>query len=822
VTLLESLLDAIVRLEGDALVMHVGEKPYVVTTSSSMNAYRGPLAWGQVELSSRVLTSEAVLSMVGQILPPAERQALDDLGAVEHEISAPAGSPDRFTVVAARGGDDIWLELRRHPGVAAPAVETRPAAATAEAVQAELPGVAVGLQERPPHRRDEDAASPAHGLSEAAPELAPRGAPPAAEEPAAEAAASDATIEERVPVFDEVSADRPEHVEHIRIPVNGEDAAEAEASSLEVVDPEPQHLPTEADVDAMLAETAGALLTGGPDPSEHGWVDPDAATELILIEHEEIVEYTETGDESAAVDVSGALELELQRPKVSEEVAFKEEQPPELQTPSVEFREEQPVDLQTSNVELQEEQQFELQTSNFEVQEEQPFDLQTSNFELQEQPFELQTSNFELQEEAPVDHTSTVPKPRPEHPAAKPAFTESVGAGAHQAAHAGGVVVPLSRTAGGTPERPAPGGRVDDEALLHMLRVAAERAASTVYVVAQSRPMVRIDGEISALEGEPILSANDIERLTASLAPRRPETPEGPAEWISEVPEVGRVRCMTFRDHRGPGLIFRMIPAKSISADHLNLSPELRDLCAQADGLVLVTGARGSGKSTLLNSFVDLINRTRSDHVITIETEIGFVHESRRSFVSQREVHNDPAAAAAAAQAALKEDPDVLMIEDLHSPESVSAALEAAESGRLVFASLTAPSSAAAIDALVEMFPAGQRAPVRAMLSRTLRAVVGQVQLRKAAGGRVTARELLLNSPAVAASIREGKPVDIPAAVESGSRHGMISMSDALAALVRGGTVHSAEAYRRAPDRAALLACLAREGVDTSFAERFA
>jgi twitching motility protein PilT len=263
-----------------------------------------------------------------------------------------------------------------------------------------------------------------------------------------------------------------------------------------------------------------------------------------------------------------------------------------------------------------------------------------------------------------------------------------------------------------------------------------------------------------------------------------------------------------------------MISARSISADHLNLSPEIRDLAALADGLVLVTGARGSGKSTLMNSFVDLINRTRSDHVITIETEIGFVHESRRSFISQREVHDDPAAAGGAAQAALKEDPDVLVIEDLHTPASVAAALAAAESGRLVFASITAPSSLAAIETIVEMFPAGQRAGVRATLSRTLRAAVAQVLLRKAAGGRVTARELLLNSPAVAASIREGKPSEAAAALEAGQRHGMLSMNDALTGLVRGGTVHSAEAYRRAPDRAALLARLAREGVDTAFAER--
>jgi twitching motility protein PilT len=372
-------------------------------------------------------------------------------------------------------------------------------------------------------------------------------------------------------------------------------------------------------------------------------------------------------------------------------------------------------------------------------------------------------------------------------------------------------------------DKPASGGRVDDASLLQILRVAADRGASTVYVVAQSRPMIRIDGEISALENETIFSVNDIERFVAALAPRKPEAVgDAPVEWISEVPEVGRVRCLTFRDHRGPGFIFRMLPAKSISAEHLNLSPEIRELAALADGLVLVTGARGSGKSTILNAFVDLVNRSRSDHLITIEPEIAFVHESRRSFVSQREVRTDPAAAAAAVQMALREDPDVLVIDELHSPEVVSAALEAAETGRLVFASITAPTSIAAIDALAELFPAPQRAAVRSQLSRTLRGVVSQVLLRKASGGRVTARELLLNSPAVAAAIRDGKAPEIAAALESGQRHGMISMNDTLAGLVRGGTVHSAEAYRRAPDRAALLACLARDGVDTSFAERLA
>ena len=833
-TLLESLLDAIVRLEGDALVMHVGEKPYVVTTSSSMNAFRGPLAWGQVELSSRVLTSEAVLSMVGQILPTDQRQALDDVGAVEHEVVPPAGVHDRFTIVAARGGEDVWLELRRHPVVVARPHEARPAAAEAPAAVAEAgtsspvdSGAAVGLQE-PPRHEEEDVPT-----------------------------IDETTIEERVPVLDEVGQHVPEHVEHISIPVDSVESNDhAEEDTVEVIDPEPQHALTDEDVDAMLADTAAELLTGGFDEREDGasppdWVildDGEAARELaaelaIVSEHETDEGDVESVDLSARLEeipVSSAIEPseaevsgEAAAMEISEAAAESEPAPVssvEPAAPAAEFEpaaspaetEEAPEPIGTEAIGIDMSVVDSVQSEPMHV--EMPAMAQThppsaaAAFSAPAMPVPVpapqaedaaarETSEPSSIRETQVEHSAAMSKQRHEH--------------AEVGQHAG-VVVPIGRSAG-RPERPAAGGRVDDQTLLQMLRVAAERAASTVYVVAQSRPMIRVDGEISPLEAEPVLSASDIDRLIAALAPRRPEAPgDAPLEWISEVPEVGRVRCVTFRDHRGPGLIFRMISAKSISADHLNLSPELRDLASQADGLIVVTGARSSGKSTLLHSFVDLINRTRSDHVITIETEIGFVHDSRRSFISQREFSNDPSAAGAAALSALKEDPDVLMIEDLHSPESIQAALEAAESGRLVFASITAQSSAAAIDAMVEMFPAGQRAGIRAALSRTLRAVVSQVLLRKTAGGRVTARELLLNSPAVAQSIRDGKSSEVAAALEAGGRHGMMSMNDSLVGLVRGGTVHSAEAYRRAPDRAALLACLARDGVDTSFAERLA
>ena len=386
------------------------------------------------------------------------------------------------------------------------------------------------------------------------------------------------------------------------------------------------------------------------------------------------------------------------------------------------------------------------------------------------------------------------------------------------------VVVPLARTPIKLEIVSVPFTPSEDAALMHTLRVAAARGASTVYVVAQSKPMIRIDGEIGPLESEPTLTAADVDRLVMELAPprRRDALQNGPVEWLCDVPEIGRVRCLTFKDHRGPGVLFRMFPPRAISADQLALTPEVQALCQQSDGLVLVTGARASGKSTLLNAFVDLINRTRSDHLITIESQIGFVHESRRSFISQRETRGDAELAATFARAALREDPDVMMIEDLRSAEIVAAALEAAESGRLVLASVPASSTIGALERLIEVFPADRRAKARTSLATALRGVVAQVLLRRAKGGRVAAREILLNTPAVSQLVLEGKMFQLPVALDSGRRHGMVPLTDSLAAHVRDGTVHVAEAYRKALDRAALVALLKREGIDTSFAERLA
>jgi twitching motility protein PilT len=224
----------------------------------------------------------------------------------------------------------------------------------------------------------------------------------------------------------------------------------------------------------------------------------------------------------------------------------------------------------------------------------------------------------------------------------------------------------------------------------------------------------------------------------------------------------------------------------------------------------------------LLAAFVDLINRTRGDHVITLENRITVVHESRSSLVSQREVRGDTEQLLGALRAALRESPDVIVVEDLRGADVVAEALEAAASGHLVIGALAAHSASTALERIVDQAPPERRPQFQALLGESLRGVVAQVLLRKTGGGRIAARELLLNSSSVAQLIADGKLTQLPLAMEGGRRVGMVPLTDALVAFVQSGVVEVREAYRKAPDRAGLLKALKREGIDTSFVERLA
>jgi twitching motility protein PilT len=372
-------------------------------------------------------------------------------------------------------------------------------------------------------------------------------------------------------------------------------------------------------------------------------------------------------------------------------------------------------------------------------------------------------------------------------------------------------------------QQPAPQGAAPaastEASLVELLRSAAAHRASTVYAVVDTRPMMRVEGQINVVGTEAFIAAGDVERFIFEFAPRNLVADAAP-EWTCTIPGVGRVRCVTFHDQAGAGLIVHLPAADVSTADEIGLSPEIQALCGAPDGLIVITGPRASGKSSMLNAFVDVINRTRYDHVITIESRIRVRHERRYSFISQREVRGDGDAIALAARSALREGADVLVIEDLRAPEALAAALDAARAGRLVLGSISAPSAPVALERLVDAFPADRRPQVRASLAGALRAVVAQVLVPKSGGGRTAAREVLLSSPAVRKLLLEGATGQLPIAIESGRSLGMRPMVDALGALVRDGVVDIVDACGVAPDRAALIAALERDGVDVSGVER--
>ena len=384
------------------------------------------------------------------------------------------------------------------------------------------------------------------------------------------------------------------------------------------------------------------------------------------------------------------------------------------------------------------------------------------------------------------------------------------------------VVLPMSRSPirADAPPPPIP---VGVSGLDRLLRMAAARGASTLYLSCDARPSVRVDGEIQMLEGEPSHGPNDVESLLLTLMPDRNHEAlrSGVAtEWISDVDGVGRVRCLSFRDHRGPGGVFRMMPVRAVSAEQLGLSSEVQSLALEAGGLVLVAGSRLSGKRTMISALVDLINHTRRDHVITIESEINVVHERGTSFISQREVRGSYDDVDRVARAALREDPDVLVVESMRTAPLINVALEAAASGQLVIGGFPAHNTTAAVDRIINLYPPENRRQVQLAMAENLRGIVAQVLLRKTGGGRLPAREVLLNTPAVAGIIAEGRTSQLPAAIEGGRRQGMVPLNDSLAAFVQSGAVDVREAYRRAADRAGFLALLKRLGLDTVAIER--
>ncbi|MFO0725680.1 MAG: type IV pilus twitching motility protein PilT [Myxococcota bacterium] len=362
----------------------------------------------------------------------------------------------------------------------------------------------------------------------------------------------------------------------------------------------------------------------------------------------------------------------------------------------------------------------------------------------------------------------------------------------------------------------APRVNGQDASIDPMLAVLVSTGGSDLHLTAQLKPHLRKDGEIQGVPGyAEILGSDTIERWLLEIAPVlaiEKWKATNDADFAYELPGLARFRVNIFKDRRGTGGVIRVIPNQILSADQLNLPPAVRNLCNLDKGLVVVTGPTGSGKSTTLAAMIDLINRSRSDHVITIEDPVEFVHEPQRCLVNQREVHTHTESFSTALRAALREDPDIVLVGEMRDLETVKIAIETAETGHLVFGTLHTNTAVSTVDRIIDQFPADRQAQVRVMLSESLKGVIAQTLLKRVGGGRVAALEILIGVPAVANLIREAKTFQIPSIMQTAKNLGMQTQTDALLALVKQGLVAPAEAWDRAAQKSEMKAALERAG----------
>ncbi|WP_329608088.1 type IV pilus twitching motility protein PilT [Microbacterium sp. KUDC0406] len=325
-----------------------------------------------------------------------------------------------------------------------------------------------------------------------------------------------------------------------------------------------------------------------------------------------------------------------------------------------------------------------------------------------------------------------------------------------------------------------------------MLAVAAGRGSSDIHFSSGAAPLNRLNGSLAPMPEFPdaIPDAVLLDELLAMLSPAQRESyrSTGEADLSHSVAGVGRFRVNVFRQLGTVAAAFRLIASRAFSLEELGAPAVARDLALRPRGLVLVTGPTGSGKSTTLTAMIDIINREKSDHIVTVEDPIEFVHTSRRSLIHQREVGSDTNSFAEALRRVLRQDPDVILIGELRDPESISTALTAAETGHLVLSTLHTQGASKSINRVVDAFPAHQQDQVRSQLGDTLQGVISQTLLpRPQSEGRVIATEVLVSTPAVANLIRENQIAQLYNAMQSGAAHGMHTLDQSLKELVERG-----------------------------------
>ncbi|MFI5182371.1 MAG: type IV pilus twitching motility protein PilT [Thermoanaerobaculia bacterium] len=336
-----------------------------------------------------------------------------------------------------------------------------------------------------------------------------------------------------------------------------------------------------------------------------------------------------------------------------------------------------------------------------------------------------------------------------------------------------------------------------------LLRLVVSKKASDLHLAVGRTPMIRLDGDLEKLKWR-VLTEEEFESFVVPITPQRlydEWKKTGDTDFAYSLGNVARFRVNLFRQELGSSAVLRLIPPRVLTLEDLGLPSIVSSIARIPRGLVLITGPTGSGKSTTVAALIDWINRNHARHIVTIEDPVEFIHSPQKSMISHRELGFDTPTFAGALKAALREDPDVVLVGELRDLETMSLALQAAETGLLVFGTLHTSAGSKAVDRLVDSFPAAEQEQARTVLAEVLRAVVAQVLLRRKGGGRVPAFEVLRWSPALANSIREGKTAMITTLIQTGRSAGMVSLDQSIADLVVEDVVSFDEAFEKSLDK---------------------
>ncbi|KIA79861.1 type IV pilus twitching motility protein PilT [Chromobacterium amazonense] len=337
-----------------------------------------------------------------------------------------------------------------------------------------------------------------------------------------------------------------------------------------------------------------------------------------------------------------------------------------------------------------------------------------------------------------------------------------------------------------------------------LLAFTVKNKASDLHLSAGLPPMIRVNGDIRRINLPP-MDHHDVHDMVYDIMndyQRKIFEDTYECDFSFELPGIARFRVNSFIQNRGMASVFRVIPSKVLTLEQLAAPRIFQEIASLPRGLVLVTGPTGSGKSTTLAAMIDYVNENEFSHILTVEDPIEFVHESKKSLINQRELGLQTHSFANALKSALREDPDVILVGELRDLETIRLALTAAETGHLVFGTLHTSSAAKTIDRIVDVFPAGEKEMVRSMLSESVRAVIAQTLLKTKDGqGRVAAHEIMMGTPAIRNLIRENKIAQINSMIQTGQQHGMQTLDQCLADLVRRNVVSPAEARAKASNK---------------------